>query len=216
MSTVSNLLSSVSLCQHPAVGWGEPIACRGPGIYIVSLSSECDQNTRAMKHAPIDRDIVAEWLDRVPEFRLDGGRRPSPDAVAARLGEFWLPDESILYIGQTTRDLRKRVDQFNRHMLGNSGPHKGGQWLKTLSVLRETFVHYAESSDPKTTEDKLIEEFTRRVSESTRRLLRDNTRPFPFANLEYPKGTRKRHGMLKSTVRRTDGPTDRRSSYCHS
>lgn len=201
MSTVSDLLNAGALVQHPAVRWGEPIPCRRPGIYIVSLSSYCDRNTHLMESPPIDRDAVVEWLERVPEFKLDGERHPSPDAVVARLGEFWLPDESVLYIGQTSDALRKRVGQFNRHILGARGPPKGGQWLKTLSVMNETFVHYAESRNPKRTEDRLIGEFVRRISASTRLLLRDNARPFPFGNLEYPKGTRKRHGISNPTTR---------------
>ena len=44
------------------------------------------------------------------------------------------------------------------------------------------------------------EKIIRDIKRNTRLWLRDNTRPLPFANLEFPKGTRKRHGISMSTI----------------
>ena len=83
--------------------------------------------------------------------------------------------------------------------MGKKGSHSGGQWLKTLSVLNKTFVHYAESLDPELSEYRLMQAFTVRVSERSRMNLRNNDRPYPFANLELPK-LRKQHGISRSTL----------------
>ena len=123
MTTVTDLLEADSLQRSDPVPWGKQVPNDKPGIYIVSLSSNPDENSCFLATAPIDRDIVAGWLRRAPEFKLDGKANPSPEAVAKRLGEYWLPDESILYIGQTSKSLKARVDQFYKHELGNSGGH---------------------------------------------------------------------------------------------
>ena len=198
MSTVNELLEADSLRCSGSVPWGKQLPNETPGVYIVSLSFDPDKSNRFLATAPIDRRVVAKWLERSREFKLDGKLTPSPEAVARRLSEYWLPDESILYIGQTSK-MRTRLNQFYRHELGKKGSHSGGQWLKTLSVLNKTFVHYAESLDPELSEYRLMQAFTVRVSERSRMNLRNNDRPYPFANLELPK-LRKQHGISRSTL----------------
>lgn len=139
-----------------------------------------------------------QWIHRVPMLTLDGGRAPSADALTRRLGEFWLPDESVLYVGQTSTSLRQRIRQYYRTPLGDRRPHAGGHWIKTLSTLAETLVYYAESADPRTAESRLLQAFVDQVSASTKQALRDPNRPFPFANLEFPQGNRKQHGIANS------------------
>ena len=195
MSTISELLELVSIKRTGAVRWGEPVPCTVSGVYIVSLSERSGQNQVLLDNAPIDLGAVKEWLRRVPNMSLDGQIGPSSKDVAERLGEFWLPDESILYIGKASRSLRKRVHQYYRTPLGNSAPHRGGHWIKTLSVLDETFVHYIETPDAEETEKRLLGAFVSLVSDKTKQRLKDPERPFPYANLEYPKGKRKNHGV---------------------
>lgn len=199
MSSIADLLEQVGLLWSGVVRWGEPIPSRNTGVYIVSLTSRCDQNPPVRDNAPIDRCAVADWLAKVPSLRLDSRSEPSPDAVVRRLREFWLPDESILYIGKTDRPLRKRVNEYYGTKLGYGSPHRGGHWIKTLSVLHETFVHYIETTMPEESEGHLLRAFVARVTSSTREILRDSERPFPFANLEFPKGNRKRHGFSRQT-----------------
>ena len=199
MSTINELLEADSLYCSGSVPWGEQLQNNKPGVYIVSLSSDLDKNNRLLATAPIDYGKVAEWLRRVPKLKLDGEFKPSPEAVAERLSDYWLADESILYIGQTSKSMRTRVNQFYRHKLGKKGTHSGGQWIKTLSVLHETFVYYAETLDPELSEYRLMHAFMVGVSESSRNCLRNCERPYPFANLELPK-LRKKHGISKSTL----------------
>ncbi len=166
---------------------------------LVSLSRDCNRDGRVLETVPIDHEALNRWISRVPELKLNGCK-PSSDTLAKRLGEFWLPDESILYIGQTSRrSLETRTKQYYKHVLGKPSPHRGGHWIKTLTILNEIFIHYAESSDPKETESRLIKAFISQVSSSSRRRLRDAERPFPFANLEFPSGIRKDHGISHQT-----------------
>jgi hypothetical protein len=51
---------------------------------------------------------------------------------------------------------------------------------------------------PNKVEGKMMERFISGVSEATLSRLWDQDNPFPFANLEYPRGHRKKHGIGKS------------------
>jgi hypothetical protein len=48
-------------------------------------------------------------------------------------------------------------------------------------------------------EHTMLGAFVRSVSDNTKRRLRDPKHPFPFANLEWPRGTRKDHGITGAT-----------------
>ena len=197
-SSVSDLLETVEINLTGSVRWNDPIESNKCGIYIVSLSKSPSENCSILKSVPIDLEIVNKW-SQVCGLKLDFDSNPSAEAITQRINEFWLPDESILYIGQTTRQfLNRRINQFYRHKLGNSSPHRGGHWLKTLSILSRIFVYYAETNNPKKVEQQLIEAFADGVSSNTIKLLRDSEHPFPFANLELRK-ERKSHGIRNQT-----------------
>jgi len=202
-STVSTLLDRVPGLQGGAVvPWLRPIQSDGPGVYIVSLSADPHRNAGTHPTAPIDEASVATWIRRVQKLTLDG-RRPSAGDLVRRLSEFWLADESILYIGKATK-LGSRVGDFYKTPLGDPGPHSGGHWIKTLSVLPDAFVHFAETADPiaaKRAEHVLVDVFLSQISSTTRERVTDCTRCFPFGNLEHPPGTRRQHGILNSRLR---------------
>jgi len=198
-STVSHLLDAASLPLAGVVPWSSVVPSRGRGIYIVSMSSKFSRNDRVFEAAPIDGNAVSRWISRVPAIELDRQPTPSPDELVMRLSEFWLPDESILYVGKAT-SLRTRVRGYCATPLGDRRPHAGGHWIKTISILSETFVYFAETQTPEETESMLIQTFVDGVSSDTKQKLRDPKHPFPFANLEYPKGNRKVHGIARSKV----------------
>jgi hypothetical protein len=108
---------------------------------------------------------------------------------------FWLSDEVILYIGLAGTSLRSRVRQYYCTPLGARRPHAGGDFLKTLSNADDLHVHWASTDNPSWAEGRMLEAFCRSVSEHARAQLFDPEHPFPFANLEWPAGTRKRHGL---------------------
>lgn len=139
-------------------------------------------------------DSVAELLEVRPEMRLDG-RRPSPDDLAARLAAFWLPDETVVYIGLAGTSVRRRLSAYYRTPLGARRPHSGGWFLKMLAGLDSFYVHVASAPEPKRAEAEMLRFFCSQVSAASKQRLHDPEHPFPFANLEWPPGTRKRHGI---------------------
>ena len=199
-STVIELLNRSNLELAGKVKWGERVSKNAQGIYLVSLSNNPRENDGISNKAPVDVTKVSFWINKVHSIELDGVRNPPAEKMVERLSRFWLPDENILYIGRTTQPLSKRVRQYYYTKLGNQGPHAGGHWLKTLSNLDDLYVYYAVCSTPKDKEDELLGSFIDNVSDATKTILLDPIRPFPFANLEYPRGTRKKHGIGKSTL----------------
>ncbi|MGH2465950.1 MAG: hypothetical protein ACRDGI_10860, partial [Candidatus Limnocylindrales bacterium] len=87
----AELLRSVGLLADGPVRWGNPVRVGGPGVYVVELAAP-------QKSAPIDHMLVAHWIERVPSLTLDGAR-PTQRELAVRMGEFWLPDETVVYVG---------------------------------------------------------------------------------------------------------------------
>jgi hypothetical protein len=59
----------------------------------------------------------------------------------------------------------------------------------------ELYVHAAAADDPTRAEDAMLACFCNNVSARTLASLRDPAHAFPFANLEWPQGVRKAHGI---------------------
>jgi hypothetical protein len=170
------------------------------GVYVVSTSNDQVKHLELQSTPLISIEIIGKWIQRVPSIELDGVRNPAAIDIADRLAEFWLPDESILYIGMTTTKLQTRINQYYSTPLGDRGPHAGGHWLKTLSNLSELFLYHAACEAPKSNEDQLLGYFVSNVSQDTMLHLRDPEHPFPFANLAYPHGRKKHHGIVKAML----------------
>lgn len=204
-STISDIMSAVRLDIGGSVQWGTTVPCRTQGIYIISVSS--DPHYRGTLAHCIDKAKVTTWLSKAKGLRLDG-TRPTAKDVVARLASFWLPDESILYIGKAGKDdgskqtVSKRVRAFYRTDLGRPGPHAGGHWLKTLANLDELYVFWAATPKPEVAEKQLLAAFIANVSPTSKSALYDPSKPLPFANLEFPHGQRKGHGISGATDRR--------------
>lgn len=192
-SPATLLLASVDLTPDGTVTWGERIPSILPGVYVIETPAP-------LPEAPLDSRAIAAWITRVPNLRLDG-RRPTPDQLADRLREFWIPDEPIIYIGLAGTNLRTRVGQFYRTPLGNRAPHAGGHWLKTLTGLAAFRISWAETDDPSRMEDELLVAFADRLSAAARARLPDGP-VLPFANLETAAKTRKIHGISGATLPR--------------
>lgn len=134
------------------------------------------------------------------------GARPTARQLATRLGEFWFPDETILYIGLADArnrlpadgHLAYRVHEYVKTRIGAKSPHAGGWPLKTLACLGEVYVHYAYCGDVELAEQRCLQRFADHVSPSTLAFLRDSVRVMPFANLEFPKCNRKAHGIERA------------------
>jgi hypothetical protein len=167
------------------------------GVYVVSLVSESQEDGSKRCFAPqLSEELIAEWLRMNPCLRLDSDdHRPTVAELRERLAAFWLPHEPVLYVGQTSKSLGERLSAYRRTPPERSRPHAGGYWLKLVAGYSSKFVFWAARTDPNAAEKAMLDRFVSRVSRQTRALLLDPLRPFPFANLEHPKGNVKAHGI---------------------
>jgi hypothetical protein len=187
-------LDAAGLEYVGAVPWGTPVELSTPGVYLVTFDADPAFVAPIPGHAPISTAAVDGLLDTRPELRVDDSR-PTDAELARRLSSFWLVDEPVLYIGLAGTSLHGRISQYYGTRLGARGPHAGGWFLKTLAILPSLWVHFARADDPKTVEHSLLERFVSDTSQEARQRLLDPAHPFPFANLEWPQGTRKKHGI---------------------
>jgi len=154
--TVAEVFRKASLSPHGPVRWEEKISESRPGVYVVA---------RARKPMASCKASDLRFKDPHPPVRdLEYERRR------------WLRNEPVLYIGQTTRSLRKRIGQFYGQKVGNRSPHAGGQVVKLLAC--EPWVYWSPTTRPRESEKKMISAFKKRVSQ------------LPFANGEPGKPRR--------------------------
>jgi hypothetical protein len=191
---VADLLAAADLLHRGCAPWRTAPALDAAGVYLVSLHADPSNAHGFAAAAPIDIDAINALLTARPELRLHG-ERPAAEELAQQIGRFWLPDEPVLYIGLASRSVSTRVKQYFATPLGARSPHAGGWFLKVLRQISDLHVHYAASNDTNTAEDQLVRTFVANTSETSRNGLADRQRPFPFANLEWPKGVRKNHGI---------------------
>jgi transcription elongation factor GreA len=190
-TTAADLFRTIGLRPDGPAILGRPMRTAGSGVYVVELPAP-----RAT--APIELTRVGKWIERVPELRLDG-RRPSSRSLAARLAAFWLPSQTVLYVGSTSQSIAGRVGALERHVLGDRRPHAGGHWLKALNVdgLR---VWWAETEAVEEYEDALLAAFADAVPAEDRAALYDTSVVLPFANSRSPGGLVKGHGISQSIL----------------
>lgn len=201
-SSVHDVFAGAGLEPAGAVRWGEPVpppVAADTGIYVVALAEHPLSREGVLPRCPIDASAVDDLVRKCSRLTLDDGPT-SGGRLAERLASFWLPDEVVLYVGLSGQPLRSRVRQYYRTPLGARRPHAGGWWLKTLTVLPELWVHFASTPRFKEHEQQAFNAFVNGVSRGTRSKLHDSERLMPFANLEYPPGRRKAHGLRGATV----------------
>ena len=186
------LLREVGLLADGPLPWGRPVPGRAPGVFIVELPTP-------LPTAPIELTRVGKWVERVPGLTLDGDR-PTSRALAARLGSFWLPSQTVVYIGATEATISGRLAAMERTVLGDRRPFSGGHWLHTLRTLASARVWWAATPAVEEYEDALLAAFAATVPEAERAALPDRDVVLPFANLRRPTGERKATGLAGSLL----------------
>jgi hypothetical protein len=172
------------------------------GIYVVALTAQLNDTQSGVAEAPISPAAVDGLLAARPELTVDKVH-PTREDLTARLAAFWFPDEVVLYIGLAGSrkprppggELAHRVGEYYKTRLGDRSPHAGGWPLKTLTRLDDLYVHYAYCDQVDAAEKACIGRFAKHMSTTTLSTLHDPVRVMPFANLEFPKGSRKNHGI---------------------
>ena len=190
--SAAGLLAGVGLLADGPVLWGRPVPARGPGVYIVELPAP-------LPKPPIELTKVGKWIERVETLRLDG-ERPTSKALAARIASFWLPDETVLYVGVSTSSINGRVAGYYQTALGDRRPHANGHWLKTFQSLDMLRVWWSETSAPEEYEDAILSAFADSFDADARSALPDPSLVLPFANLQTATGERKRHGITGAVL----------------
>lgn len=181
------------------VKWPDIVDCNEPGVYVVAITPVADKML-CYDEAPISIELIERWINYVPNMTLNN-LTPTTESLVQRLNGFWIPDETILYIGQTGAYLRERIHQYYNTPLGNPRPHRGGHWIKTLSNLEGLSIYWTtlEGETAYDLESRFLEYFIKNMSLKSRRNLFDPNNSLPLANLEFPKGPRKKH-LIKKQV----------------
>lgn len=199
MATVLQLFNKFDITEFQCVKWGTTFAEKKQGIYVVSTSSDPLQHLGLSARPDFDDQQIDFWINSLSDFKVDG-RRAVMDNVKGRLSHFWLPDESILYIGKApTRKngsgISKRVIEYYSTIIGKRRPHAGGQWIKVLKNIDRLTVYYGACDKPGEIELKMLGFFMKNVSEITLERLHDKKLPLPFANIKFTGN--KNHGLGK-------------------
>jgi len=204
-STVEEVFAGAGLRPGGVVAWGAPVQQTLAGVYIVAMDARIDGLDGAQSSCPLDPERLEGLLRLRPALQIDG-RPPSAEELGARLASFWLPDETVLYIGLAGRSLRGRVGQYYGTRLGARRPHAGGWWVKTLDEGLELAVHWARTDNHRGDEKEMLRTFAASVSANGRAGLPDKEQVAPFANLRDGKDRVKRHHIRGATGETTSPP----------
>lgn len=198
-STVESLFAAASLQPAGPVRWGTVLPEQRPGVYAIALTKRGNAVAGTLPAYPADTRTLTELLMVRPDLKLDKVKGPTVAQVQLRLAGFWLADETVVYIGRSSRPLATRVAEYYGHRLGASSPHKGGWPLKTLAVLDKLWVHWAATDDFVEAEKTMQRAFAAAVSRRSAAALYRSDPLMPFANLEDGDRRRKQHGIGKAT-----------------
>ena len=187
-----DLLRAVGLLPDGPVVLGRPNGATRPGVYVLELPS-------ALPAAPIDINKVGKWIERVEGLRLDN-ERPTSKQLAARISSFWLPSQTVVFVGGATGSIGARLRAFEQHVLGDPRPHAAAQWLKVLRLADALRVYWAATDAPEEYEDALLEAFASGVTAEERAALPDRATVLPFANLRRTTGDRKQTGITGASI----------------
>jgi transcription elongation factor GreA len=206
--STADLLRSVGLDIDGPARWGTKPTTRAAGIFAIEAES-------ATRSAQFDIVEVRRWLERSPQLLIDG-ERPTDSGLAERIGSFWVPGQTLLYVGRTTKSLSSRVAALYGTELGNRRPHSGGHWLKTVRNQNKLRLWWAETDAPEEYEDALLAAFVESIPAEVRKKLPDGGPTLPWANLASPSGDLRVTGITgslldndldssASSIRRSDG-----------
>jgi transcription elongation factor GreA len=170
-----DLLRALDLPVEGPILWGRPVVPSGPGVFIVELPAPEPK-------VSIDPTAVRQWLERVPDLRLDG-KRPTVAELQSHLASFWLPNQVILYIGSSQRSVGARLSGMYKTPPGERRPQSAGYWLKTLHHINRARIWWSPTAEGELWEDALIDRFVKVDG------------VLPFAVLVTPSGTHRIHGL---------------------
>ncbi|PQZ51087.1 hypothetical protein CQ040_18865 [Microbacterium sp. MYb54] len=200
MTSVAELFAHAGVVNRGVVRWGEPPSEAGPGVYIVS-TVEGPASNAGLSTAPLRPSALEDLLRVRPETAVDG-QTATVSMLKLRLDAMWAEREPVAYIGLASTSVRTRVRQFYRTRIGARAPHSGGWPIKMLDPAK-LWVHYGSVADPREAEAAMVARFVSGLPSHVRVGLIDPGAAIPFANLTFPGGRRKRHGLSGVKPRRS-------------
>ena len=188
----ATLLRTVGLLADGPIVWDRPIPARGPGVFVVELPAP-------LPSAPIDVSRVGKWVERVETLQLDG-QRPTSKELAARMAAFWLPSQTVLYVGASATSAASRLAAMTKTTLGDRRPSSAGHWLHALRTLGTARVWWTSTTAVEEYEDALLTAFAEGVPPSDLERLPQRDVILPFANLRRSTGERRATGLTGSLI----------------
>lgn len=192
------LFRAVGLLPDGPILWGRPLPVAGSGVVVVELPAPTAT-------APLDPARVGKWLERVPSLRLDGAV-PTTRRLVARLASYWLPNQSVLFVGFAPDELGRRVGGLARTPLGVRPPLPDAHWLLTLRQPEALRIWWAETDAAEEYVDALLEAFAEGVEASVAAGLPEPDLVLPWATLRRPTGEARRHGLSDDLVEVGEAP----------
>lgn len=190
------LLRPLGLLVDGPVRWGEPVAARGPGLYVIEM-------VEPLAAVPIDGPAVASWIERAPTLLLDG-RRPTQGELHQYLASFWLAETTVVYIGQAPRSVAGRIAAQRATPLGARRPFSGGHWLRTLRGEERWRVWWTEAEAFEEYADALFTAFAERLGDAADALPAGGP-VLPFGNMESVTDGPRAHGITGGLIDDTAG-----------
>jgi hypothetical protein len=204
-TTPSNLFEQAGLSIKGQAKWNTNILCNEYGLYVVAITDNANK-LFCNKTIQFNDDAIENWfaiINSKGKNILIDKMSASPDQLKYRLNGFWLPDETILYIGKAEKQkLETRVGQYYDTKLGSKRKHAGGHWLNVLKNLNDLTIFYSDcdKTNIDVTEKFMLSYFMENVSAKTKTILHDKDICLPFANKELNRGLRKKHGLNNQIV----------------
>ncbi len=184
--SIHELFSRFNLQYSKPKKWNEKFSAEFNGVYLIAKTN--DPFTKEVKFPELKISSCAfnNWLKEANDLKIDDKKIKNINDVYEHIKNFWNPNENILYIGQSSSKnnfIDKRVKQFYVHKIGQQGPHTGGYWLKLLECLKDSFVFYAPSDNPRDNEFKMLMKYVECSTGRSFYELENIGRYLPFANL---------------------------------
>ncbi|GIW20016.1 MAG: hypothetical protein KatS3mg065_0312 [Chloroflexota bacterium] len=182
------LFRSVGLLPDGPVLWGRPLPAVRSGVVVIELLEPAGAS------APIDPARVGKWLERVPSLRLDGAV-PTTRRLVARLASYWIPGQTVLFVGYAATDLGRRVAALPVTSIGNRPPLADAHWLLVLRRPEILRLWWAATDAPEEYADALLDAFAEGVAPEVAAALPEPDLVLPWATLRRPTGEARRHGL---------------------
>lgn len=183
MIKVEEIYNAVGISEYTTIKWGVIRQSKIPkefGVYIIEIHE-------LFENPQLNDNAINEWLDNSGRVEIQEHKKVNTGLAKKHLSTFWKPDESIIYIGQSSLSkggIKKRLSDFFSHCPGNKGPHAGGYWVKLLNNIDQLNVHYAICENPHELEFRMLMYFIMKTSgEKDISKLKNIGSYLPFANL---------------------------------